>query len=439
MTSLSMASTSTASMTIPFYELHQNDEKETLVLQDHFRKAKPLAGLIESLCATEDSPPIYLASPNKREHGLTSCSPRQKMLQEWLATRLTLSSKATGDSDLTHLLDLTEQLLETAIYAGLNSTFCEFIITEIIYYAQRKQLELYLYNVDYEAEFGPISWKEFPKHPFLHKCLHEDVEFKTDGKRDQSNVQNGKFFIRTFNQYRDLRNAIQSGNLRFLNLLGPFDRRSVVTLTAIYGQLHILQWLQSAGYKLPWSTDLCAITAMHGHFEMLKWLKLQGCPWSERTCESAAKSGHLEILKWARAQGCPWNVRTCCMAAKNGRLEILKWSRENECPWDASTCFSAAENGFLNVLKWAREQGCPWDERTCRYAAYKGQLDVLRWAREQGCPWDKSTCDCAARNGHFEALQWLKAAGCPWDRHVVLTQAEFFGHHKMVEWILTQT
>ena len=183
------------------------------------------------------------------------------------------------------------------------------------------------------------------------------------------------------------------------------------------GNLDVLKWGQSNGYKLETMLDkhTFAKAALFGHLEVVKYLRTLGIPWDKNTCRYAARNGHFELLKWVRANQCPWDKRTCAYAAMRGHLEILKWARANQCPWDEYTCSYAAANGHLELLKWCRANQCPWDKWTCSYAAANGHLDLLKWARANQCPWNKELCANAAAYGFLELLKWARLNGCPWD------------------------
>lgn len=373
--------------TIPLYELHQHDEQDLHVLQSHVQETRPFSQLI--LCCAENTKEYILQSPAKQE-----------ILQSWFNDQ--------KDVRIQTLLSLIEQLLSTAIYLGLGETFCAILIIELVYFVKRKNINLCLYN---STDKNEVSWKHFPNHPFLDQCLHKDTVFKPQVSF-LSNKQKGLFFI-SFDAIIDASNAIEAGNIRFLELLQPDPHTYLTKFAARHGQLEVLKWLRSRGY--PWNSHVCDEAAANDHLELLKWARDRECPWNANTCISAAQNGRLEILKWLHEQKCPWGESTCTKAALGGYLETLKWLKEQGCPWDTSTCSHAAYNGHLELLQWARGQACPWDSWTITRATQGGHLHVLKWAIEQGCALPADICTTAAEHGHLEILQMLRRQGCTWD------------------------
>lgn len=158
---------------------------------------------------------------------------------------------------------------------------------------------------------------------------------------------------------------------------------------AFSGQIPVLQWLQTRGYRREEvHNSFCVWAAMKGKLNVLQWaLREHHCPW-DQTGARAARGGHLELLQWALQNGCPYEPSISAGAALHGQLHVLKWLRERQYPWDERTCAAAADTGHLEIIKWARANNCPWGVHTCHNAALHGHLEILKWARANGCPWN---------------------------------------------------
>lgn len=369
---------------VPLYEIYKQDEEQLHILQAHVRKSKPYARMLEDLC-------VLYHTHLRESRSQISLAPLEERMQ-------TLYQKATKPFTQKEeipkiLLDTTENLLETAIYLGFDQAFCTLILIQLIFFIGQQHLDLSLYEFGSNYRCGDdknlqISWKEFPLHPFLNQCLHKDSDMKLRDHPD-INTQMGRFFIPSLSISRDIFNAIQAGNIRFVEMLQ-----------------HGLR---------PDHGEFCEHAASHEQLEMLKWLRRHGCLWCTKTCSDAARNGHFDILAWLKEQNCPWDEWTCARAAGGGHIELLIWLREQGCPWDEFSCDEAASHGHLEILKWAKRQGCPWDEYTCASAAKKGHLIILKWLREQGCPWNEATWRAASQNKHSDVLEWLEQQNCPKD------------------------
>lgn len=435
---------------IPLYELHEQEADELKYLQLQVYQNHPYAEIIEKLQAISEG------------------DSKEAFLQAWFRTK-SIGTINTVNMMGTDLLDTTEQLLADAMYLGMQAAFCEWVILELIYFAQISKLDITLYDVTERCAGIPlITWKNYPNHFFLHTRLHKDPAFRLEGS--QKLERYGHFFIQTRDDQHDIANAILSGNLRFLQLLAPISATGIWKAATCWGHLHILKWLRTLPcedwdakqcfktassyghvHVLKWLLQVegcecdvgtCSIAAMIGSIEMLKWAREQNVPWSD-TAALAIQYRHPELFKWAKSQGCPINARACASIARQGDLDLLKWARENDCPWDEWTCAYAALQNHFDLLKWARANGCPWDDRTalfavegghldllikiieqgcplspeiCAYMAELGDLTSLKWAREEmKCPWDRWTCAKAAWNGHLHVLIWAKEHGCEMD------------------------
>jgi len=110
----------------------------------------------------------------------------------------------------------------------------------------------------------------------------------------------------------------------------------VVTISAYYGNLYMLDYFHEIGY--PWNEVCCENASLNGQLECLKYLHEKGCPWNEKCCEKASEDGELECLKYLHENGCPWNEKSCDKASEGGELECLKYLHENGCPWNKKSC-----------------------------------------------------------------------------------------------------
>lgn len=311
---------------IPLYELYQKDGQELDILKAHIHEVKPFSRIIEELSGTQ-----------------LSDAEKQQVLQAMFRTEATDG-----------ILDVIEQLLATASYLGLDSDFCVFLITEAMYFILQMNLEP-MYVSRYENHTKKYSFKACPGFPFLHQCLQKDPLFQTKGHL--RNKQKGQFLVKTSIHLDDISNAIEAGNLRFLQYLQP----------------------------IRFTPELCQSAAWHGQLHILKWLREQGCPWSNAVTHASVSRGHLHVLKWASEQGCPWYERLYENAARTGNLDLLKCLRDQGCPWDIFdfTCDIASAYGYLGILKWAIQHGCPWDKISVSYrASAHGHSHILDWLHD---------------------------------------------------------
>lgn len=481
---------------LPIYELYQDKKEELEYVKAHVG-TKPFSHIIQTCWSLRDcshrNGPIREHQTTETNNSSSSMQHhrQQKAFQDWLDA---LPPAQTHD-----IIEVAEALLNTAIYLGMDSSFCAFIIAEICYFIARKNMKTAarLYGIfdhsrsqkngssgeqdgqeveaarsAHEAVHQYTGWKTFPKHPLLRQCLHKDKElqllYKDDCRRD---LRKGVYFIQTGHRKFDVDNAIEAGNLRFLALLKPRLHSKLTERAAAYAQIHILEWFKqhqcpfdgraaeaaaAKGHlgtliwlttqKFPWSASNCAyVAAEEGHLEIVAWIREQGGSpeeaWRDTMdtliCLAAAENGHLNILKWSRDRGCQWDNATCSVAAQSGHLDVLIWLRDQHCHWDSWTCSGAAMNGHLEILKWARAQHCPWDELTCANAAKGGHLVILQWARENGCPWDEWTCAYAALGGYLDILKWARQQGCPWNVWTCAFAANS-DHHELLKWARDQ-
>lgn len=358
---------------IPLYELHQHDNQDLRLIQAHVHHNKPLAPLIEALLSAKDTRSTNISLDTAYLSNMMAPTPREALLESWFNQQL-------GDSKQ-NLLDITEQLLETAIYLGMDASFCTFIIAEMMYIIIRTNTDICMYEPleNYTIEYIPIIiWKDLPTHPFLRQCLLKDLNFAHLDILRRKKLK-GALFVRSSCTLQDAHDAIFAGNLRFLQLLHPLVKgvkgdNIYTRFAAELGRLHILIWLRQQGYS--WDETTCSSAALHGHLDVLKWARQEGCPWDEATCRNAALNGHLHILKWARESGCPWDLSTCSQASRNGNLDVLKWVRAQECPWDEWTMIQALLNGHLLCFYWAKEHGCPFSPGTMPF--FEARLAALK-------------------------------------------------------------
>eukprot|EP00594_Rhizosolenia_setigera_P006679 CAMPEP_0178952800 /NCGR_PEP_ID=MMETSP0789-20121207/8053_1 /TAXON_ID=3005 /ORGANISM="Rhizosolenia setigera, Strain CCMP 1694" /LENGTH=228 /DNA_ID=CAMNT_0020633965 /DNA_START=299 /DNA_END=985 /DNA_ORIENTATION=- len=119
---------------------------------------------------------------------------------------------------------------------------------------------------------------------------------------------------------RDIFRAVDSvaaggGKMNVLNWFETkefdIDKEWCARLAALYGQLHIIQWLkEEKGFELFREMYIHAIEG-GGHLNVMKWLREQeGCPFHEWTFSLAVEEGNLDILQWLHDEGCPWPDRS---------------------------------------------------------------------------------------------------------------------------------
>lgn len=113
------------------------------------------------------------------------------------------------------------------------------------------------------------------------------------------------------------------------------------------GQLNIIEWLQTQGYKYNDDSNIyCMAAADGGHITILKWLGATRNS-DKSICASAASGGHL------------WNNKTCKKASFNGHLNVLKYDRQHGCDWDDSVCTNVINSNYIDCYVWALENRWP--------------------------------------------------------------------------------
>jgi hypothetical protein len=197
---------------------------------------------------------------------------------------------------------------------------------------------------------------------------------------------------------------------------------------AVANKLSVLIWLrekgtcehtapnkdQPAGCLLP--PDITSYAAAHGHVHMLLWLQQAGFKLDEAVCAHAAHAGQLRVLQLLHKLGCPFDESVCVAAARAGQLEAVQFLLEHDCPGSAEAVDAAAESGKLPLLQLVLDTD--WGEaaeETVSSAAACGHTHIVQYLRSEGCSWDTSACTSAATGGHLSTLRWLRDNGCPWD------------------------
>lgn len=438
---------------IPLYSLYQGEELQHI--QSHIHKIKPSSQFIEAAWR------VF-----QKSQSTSQCHSEKNLVL--IALEEILFKEKSKEQDV--FLDILEQWLQTTIYLGLNQSFCLFILTEMMHFAALyKRTDLFLYEF---SPFGRVTWKAFLRHPFIHRCLHEDARLKLYGFSKQRE-QRGRFFIQTTScmlATEDIQNAIEAKNLRFLKILVPSPTSpDLCYLAASNDAFDILIWLRSQ--QCAWDVRTASTAALNDHLNVLKWAMQQGCPWDqtifsfaasrgdletliylreqtkqdfgarlcsvaaaeeghvhilewlveqghtildfELICGKASSFGHLDILKWVKKQGISIPSSTYRSATIHGHFEILQWLRREGVPFDELVCDLAAQNRHFEILKWARSEGAPWDSEVFASAVGSGDMSILTWLKDQGCPWDTNACSYAVKANQFEVLKWLREQGCP--------------------------
>ena len=211
-----------------------------------------------------------------------------------------------------------------------------------------------------------------------------------------------------------------------------FHARRIVNETIISGNLDNLQWLSREIGPIPWEWKSLELAIRYGYLEIVKLLQMVDSL-SQAFLNTAAKYGQLEIMKWMRSTGYRWDVDTFEAAAAN--LEVMKWMRNPEwldpetgkmiagepCPWNAlafiAVVSSSLTDGNFDRVKWIWDQRESWDDGkdwiTKCYKLAVGNLQMLRWLHDQGVPIprDEKLLVAAVETGILENIKWLLEKG----------------------------
>ena len=95
--------------------------------------------------------------------------------------------------------------------------------------------------------------------------------------------------------------------LKFLRGLDPPCPWSEMTCSVVAsgGHLEVLKWLRAQDPPCPWSAGTCSQAARMGHLDVLKWARAQDppCPWNRHECRMRASMyGQLHIINWIDQQ-----------------------------------------------------------------------------------------------------------------------------------------
>jgi hypothetical protein len=185
----------------------------------------------------------------------------------------------------------------------------------------------------------------------------------------------------------------------------------ITSYAAAHGHVHMLLWLQQAGFKL--DETVCVHAAHAGQFRVLELLDKLGCAFDESVCAAAARAGHLEAVQFLLRYDCLGSADAVDAAAESGKLPLLQLVLDTD--WgeaDEETVSSAAARGHTHIVQHLRSEGCGWDTTACTSAATGGHLSTLLWLRDNGCPWDASdVCLGAASSGSVDVMAYMQQQG----------------------------
>ena len=93
------------------------------------------------------------------------------------------------------------------------------------------------------------------------------------------------------------------------------------------GHLEVLQWARRQGCPLD---NACLVAIKHGNLDTLKWMVADGCTRSTIAVATAAIFGHVHILEWMHTSHYTWvNLGICEAAVAGGHPDVLEWARSN--------------------------------------------------------------------------------------------------------------
>jgi len=220
---------------------------------------------------------------------------------------------------------------------------------------------------------------------------------------------------------------------------------------AVYGHLHILEWLHTFGRF----DDNCVVAAANnGHLHILEWLHNNEYPIDQTDYTIAAQNGHLHIIEWLYQrsadvdfahlaaiighlpilQSCnDISIDTCTTAAIHGHIDCLEWLIDNDCECDFEVCDSAAQYGQCDVVKYLYSRGFRCQDGLA-LAAASGNLELVQWLYDHNAPINGDEFECAASSGNIEMLDWLYDNGFVLD-YYAYRGAICAGNIDVCEWL----
>jgi hypothetical protein len=104
--------------------------------------------------------------------------------------------------------------------------------------------------------------------------------------------------------------------------------------------------------------------------------------------------------------------------------------------WHEKCGLVAAAGGHLAIVQWLSEHGCAYDiTAMTRQAAYYGHVRLLDWLlTQEGAQLSVDVMEAAAAGGQLLMCQHLRSIGCAWDASVC-SAAALKGQHDVLRYL----
>ncbi|GFH46247.1 hypothetical protein CTEN210_02721 [Chaetoceros tenuissimus] len=203
-----------------------------------------------------------------------------------------------------------------------------------------------------------------------------------------------------------------------------------------YGQLEILQWLQSIGYlgnaPLHTEADYCNYAIKMGNVEVLQWLLQNGyeikAPMFSihgSILADAIRSKSVEMIRYCYSLGyndlLQHSIEEAIIEARNKEVFRVMHDLGYDFGWiDERWCTACADYNF-EIIKFLRSISVPWYDDFMKEIVKFGTLEMIKYAHEDGCPW--TTCPIGVEYSillntsrwSIEKFEYIKDNGCSFD------------------------
>lgn len=190
------------------------------------------------------------------------------------------------------------------------------------------------------------------------------------------------------------------------------------TSAAEGGHLEILKWSRLNDRCCQDTEQLLHVhAALGGHLEVLIWIKKKKLYWKDRTVTSlAAERGHVHILKWAKDEGCTLGENICDLALEHGHFEATKWLCQQGYTFtERKACTRAASACSVEMMQWLTARGGEWTEKTFEKAVIgamrRNNYDLVKYLWENECSVYLDICNVVAKCDDARMLEWLIEEG----------------------------
>jgi hypothetical protein len=153
---------------------------------------------------------------------------------------------------------------------------------------------------------------------------------------------------------------------------------------AMYGHLHILEWITTKK-KYTLGRDVMEIAATHGHLHILEWYYQKKPDACQGIVRYAIENGHLHILKWAHKKNNITKKDAHDSAIRHDKYDIFAWLIENDIDCNTATCVDTIiiynRSEFI-ICMLTNEKYIKCTGYVCQRCIWYDNVNILKWLRE---------------------------------------------------------